>query len=215
VSADRDHRFMRRAIAAARAMLGKTWPNPSVGCVIARGDALLAEAATGAGGRPHAEEQALALLGPAARDATVYISLEPCGQRSSGAPSCSERLVAAGVGRVVIAAENPEQLSAGQGLERLRAAGVPVEFGYLAGEAEPLYRAFRHRIRTGLPLIEAAASGDGFDAPFVLGRGESAEAALRRLAGAGYARLWVERGGVLAAELKNLGFLADDGRSWG
>ena len=190
-------------------MLGRTWPNPAVGCVIARGDAVLAEAATGAGGRPHAEEQALAAIGPAARGATVYISLEPCGQRSSGATSCSERLVEAGAGRVVIAAENPERLSAGRGLERLRAAGVPVEIGLLADEAEPIYRAFRHRLRTGLPLVEASASGEGFDGPFIPNDGEAVETALRRLAGAGYARLWVETGSGLAVCLKNLGILTN------
>lgn len=198
---------MRRAIAAARGMLGRTWPNPAVGCVIARGDEVLAVAATGAGGRPHAEEQALAAIGAAARGATVYISLEPCGQRSSGASSCSERLVEAGAGRIVIASENPERLSAGRGLERLRAAGVPVEIGFLADEAEPIYRAFRHRLRTGLPLVEAAASGEGFDGPLVLDDGEALEAALRRLAGSGRARLWVETGSALAVRLKNLGFL--------
>ena len=192
-------------------MLGDTWPNPSVGCVIARGEVVLAEAATGAGGRPHAEEQALAQIGEAARGAVVYVSLEPCGQRSAGGPSCSERLVAAGVSRVVIAAENPERLSAGQGLERLREAGVPAELGFLSEEAEPLYRAFRHRLRTSLPMVEASVSGEGFDGPFAVNEGEGVEAALRRLADAGYARLWVMRGGELADQLKSLGFLTEDG----
>ena len=177
--------------------------------MIARGDEVLAVAATGAGGRPHAEEQALAAIGAAARDATVYISLEPCGQRSSGASSCSERLVEARPGRVVIAAENPERLSAGRGLERLRAAGVPVEIGFLADEAEPLYRAFRHRLRTGLALVEASASGEGFDGPFVIGDGEAVEAALGRQADAGRARLWVATDSELALRLKNMGFLAE------
>jgi diaminohydroxyphosphoribosylaminopyrimidine deaminase/5-amino-6-(5-phosphoribosylamino)uracil reductase len=108
---------------------------------------------------------------------------------------------------VVIAAENPERLSAGRGLERLRAAGVPVELGLLAEEAEPIYRAFRHRLRTGLPVVEVAASGEGFDGAFVLDGDETVEEALRRLAAAGYARLWVETGGALAVQLKNLGFL--------
>ena len=199
---------MRRAIGAARIMLGRTWPNPAVGCVIARDGEVLAESATAPHGRPHAEEQALIAAGDAARGATVYVSLEPCGQRSSGAPSCAERLVAAGVKRVVIAADNPEHLSAGRGLERLKAGGVEVEVGYLADEAEPLYRAFRHRLRTGLPLVEAAASGEGFDGAFALESGETAQAALERLAGQGYARLWVPQGSGLASELKNLGILA-------
>jgi diaminohydroxyphosphoribosylaminopyrimidine deaminase/5-amino-6-(5-phosphoribosylamino)uracil reductase len=112
---------------------------------------------------------------------------------------------------VVIAAENPERHSAGRGLERLKAAGIAVELGLLAQEAEPLYRAFRHRLRTGLPLVETAASGAGFDGAFDPQAGETVEAALRRQAAAGRSRLWVESGSSFAAELKNLGFLADDG----
>ena len=198
---------MRRAISAARGMLGRTWPNPVVGCVVARDGEVLAQAATAPGGRPHAEEQALDLAGARARGATVYVSLEPCGERTSGAASCSERLAEAGVARVVIAADNPDPRSAGRGVERLLQAGVPVETGFLADEAEPLYRAFRHRLTTGLPLVEAAASGEGFDAAFEQAPGESLQAALERLGRAGYSRLWAPEGSDLAAELKSLGLL--------
>jgi diaminohydroxyphosphoribosylaminopyrimidine deaminase/5-amino-6-(5-phosphoribosylamino)uracil reductase len=193
-------------------MLGRTWPNPVVGCVIARigddgADEVLAETATAPGGRPHAEEQALDLAGARAQGATVYVSLEPCGERSSGAASCSERLAEAGVARVVIAADNPDARSAGRGVERLRHAGEPVETGVLADEAEPLYRAFRHRLTTGLPLVEAAASGEGFDAAFEILPGESPVAALERHGRAGYTRLWAPEDSDLALGLKSLGFL--------
>jgi diaminohydroxyphosphoribosylaminopyrimidine deaminase/5-amino-6-(5-phosphoribosylamino)uracil reductase len=203
-----DEILMRRALAAARTRLGQTWPNPAVGCVIARGEDVLAEAATAVGGRPHAEEQALMQAGEAARGATVYITLEPCAQRSSGATSCSDLLAHVGVARVVIAADNPEPLSAGRGLTRLQAAGTPVEIGFLAQEAEPLYRAFRHKLLTGLPMIEAAAQGGGFDGAFALEAGESPQAALRRYAKAGYTRLWVDNAAPLASRLKDLGLLA-------
>lgn len=203
----RDERLMRRALAAARGRLGFTWPNPAVGCVIALDDEVVAEAVTASGGRPHAEEQALDLAGPKARGATVYVTLEPCGERRTGAASCSERLVEAGVARVVIAAGNPDLLSAGRGVERLREAGVPVQTGFLAEEAEPLYRAFRHKLVTGLPLVEAAASGDGFDAALLPEPGESLQAALERLGRAGYTRLWAPEGSDLALRLKSLGFL--------
>jgi diaminohydroxyphosphoribosylaminopyrimidine deaminase/5-amino-6-(5-phosphoribosylamino)uracil reductase len=119
VSRAQDEGLMRRAIAAAAARLGRTSPNPVVGCVIARDGGVLAEAVTADGGRPHAEEQALALLGEAARGAVAYITLEPCGERSNGAMSCSERLTEAGVARVLIAVDNPDPLSAGRGLARL------------------------------------------------------------------------------------------------
>jgi diaminohydroxyphosphoribosylaminopyrimidine deaminase/5-amino-6-(5-phosphoribosylamino)uracil reductase len=131
-----DTQMMRRAIALARNRLGLTQPNPAVGCVLVKDGAVIAEAATGEGGRPHAEEQALAAAGPAARGAIAYVTLEPCGRRSSGAPSCSERLVAAGVGRVVIACDNPDPLSAGTGVQRIRAAAIPLTEGLLADEAQ-------------------------------------------------------------------------------
>ena len=207
MSRARDEELMRRAISAARRMLGRTWPNPVVGCVIAAGGEVLAEATTASGGRPHAEERALDLAGERARGATVYVSLEPCGERRTGAASCSERLAEAGVARVVIAADNPDPLSAGRGVARLREAGVPVETEVLAEEAEPLYRAFRHRLATGLPLVETAASGEGFDGAFEPAPGENVQAALQRLGDAGYTRLWAPEGSDLALKLKSLGFL--------
>jgi pyrimidine deaminase RibD-like protein len=141
-----DQRLMRRAIALARERLGQTGDNPAVGCVIARGETVLAEAATGLGGRPHAEEQALAIAGDEARGATAYVSLEPCAERSSGASSCSELLVQAGVARVVIAGDDPSAKASGQGEDRLRAAGIAVETGVLATEADTLYADYRRRL---------------------------------------------------------------------
>lgn len=146
-----DETFMRLAIAAAGANHGLTTPNPSVGCVLVRDGAVLATAATAPGGRPHAEEQALAAAGEAARGATAYVTLEPCGARSAGNPSCSELLARAGVARVVIACDDPSPFASGQGGERLRAAGVALEQGLCAGEAEFLYAAWRE--------VQAAADG--------------------------------------------------------
>jgi diaminohydroxyphosphoribosylaminopyrimidine deaminase/5-amino-6-(5-phosphoribosylamino)uracil reductase len=130
--------FMRRAIAVALTNLGKTAPNPVVGCVIVRDGVILAQAATAPGGRPHAEEQALANID--ARGATAYVTLEPCGARSSGTAPCSQRLVEAGVVRVIYACEDPSPLASGQGSERLIAAGVAVERGLLSQEASDALR---------------------------------------------------------------------------
>ncbi len=141
MSADLD--FMRRAIALAAAQVGRTAENPAVGCVVVAAGRIVGEGATQDGGRPHAEEVALAAAGEAARGGTAYVTLEPCGARSSGAASCSERLVAAGVARVVIACEDPSTFAAGQGAERLRAAGVTVELGLMSDEAQGLYSAYR------------------------------------------------------------------------
>lgn len=135
--------YMRRAIALAAAQVGRTAENPAVGCVIVAAGQVVGEGATQDGGRPHAEEVALAAAGEAARGATAYVTLEPCGARSSGAASCSERLVAAGVSRVVVACEDASAFAAGQGAERLRAHGVAVDLGLLADEAQTLYSAYR------------------------------------------------------------------------
>ncbi|MDB5422877.1 MAG: ribD [Phenylobacterium sp.] len=134
---------MRRAIGLARAHVGLTADNPSVGCVIVKDATVLGEAATAPGGRPHAEEQALAAAGSAARGATAYVTLEPCGQRSSGAPSCSELLVAAGIARVVVASADSSPLASGRGVHRLREAGIPTDLGLLAAEAAGLYVGYR------------------------------------------------------------------------
>lgn len=138
-----DAGWMRRAIGLARANLGRTGANPSVGCVLVKDGRVLAEAATAPGGRPHAEEQALAEAGERARGAVAYVTLEPCGARSTGGASCSERLAAAGVSRVVVACEDASVYAAGQGAERLRAAGVPLDLGVCADEAAALYADYR------------------------------------------------------------------------
>lgn len=134
---------MRRAIALARPGVGLTGDNPSVGCVIVQGASVVGEGATGAGGRPHAEEIALAQAGGRARGSVAYVTLEPCAERSTGAASCSERLAAAGVARVVVACGDASAFAAGAGLSRLRAAGVTVDLGLCADEAAGLYATYR------------------------------------------------------------------------
>lgn len=136
---------MRRAIALAQPGVGRTGDNPSVGCVIVHDGRTVGEGATGEGGRPHAEERALQAAGALAAGSTAYVTLEPCGARSSGASSCGQRLAAAGVARVVIACEDLSILAAGQGSAQLRAAGVAVETGLLAAEARPLYADYQPR----------------------------------------------------------------------
>ena len=128
--------FMRRALAAAARRAGQTGDNPAVGCLIVRNGQVIAEGVTGRGGRPHAEEEALA--GADARGATAYVTLEPCAKRTSGSLSCSDLLVNAGLARVVIAARDPHPFADGVGVARLRGAGVAVEFGVLEAEARAL-----------------------------------------------------------------------------
>lgn len=123
--------FMKRALDVARTHLGLTAPNPCVGCVIVKNGEVIAEGATGVGGRPHAEEVALAAAGEAARGAIVYVTLEPCGQRSAQGPSCAERLIAAGVMKMISACGDASPYASGKGLAALRAAGVAVETGMM------------------------------------------------------------------------------------
>ena len=135
-----DLQYMRRAIALAAANVGRTADNPSVGCVLVAAGEVIGEGVTDIGGRPHAEERALAQAGDRAAGATAYVTLEPCGARSRGGASCSELLAAAGVARVVVACEDPSPFASGQGAERLRAHGIAVESGLLATEAAAALR---------------------------------------------------------------------------
>lgn len=136
----RDADYMQRALALAAPMAGRTGENPAVGCVIVRNDVVIGEGVTGEGGRPHGEENAL--RGIEARGATAYITLEPCAARSSGALSCSDLLIQAGIARAVIAARDPHPKAAGAGIARMRAAGIVVELGLMELEARAQNAAF-------------------------------------------------------------------------
>jgi diaminohydroxyphosphoribosylaminopyrimidine deaminase/5-amino-6-(5-phosphoribosylamino)uracil reductase len=137
-----DAGLMRRALGLAAPMVGRTGDNPAVGCVIALGDAIFGEAATAEGGRPHAEEAAIASAQGGVRGAAAFVTLEPCAKRSAGGVACADRLIQAGVARVVIAARDPHPNAAGAGIERLRAAGVAVEIGLMEAEARAQNAAF-------------------------------------------------------------------------
>jgi diaminohydroxyphosphoribosylaminopyrimidine deaminase/5-amino-6-(5-phosphoribosylamino)uracil reductase len=205
-----DERFMARAIELARARLGKTSPNPAVGCLVVRDGVVVGEGATGGGGRPHAEESALVAAGDKARDSTIYVSLEPCNARSSGALSCAQLIIAAGVERVVIACEDPHPLGA-HGVSRLGAAGVEVMLGVLRSEAEALNCGFFKLIASGRPWVEIDDDPSTHDAEFDLKREESYEAALDRLGKQGLTRVFVRPGTPLAAQLKARGLIDADG----
>ena len=133
---------MGRALALATSHFGRTGDNPSVGCVLTDADGnVIAEAVTGLGGRPHAEELALSGVGGRVEGGTAYVTLEPCRERSTGDPSCSERLIQAGVRRVVIAVRDPHPLGAG-GADELRSSGIFVEIGLCGARTKRLYADF-------------------------------------------------------------------------
>lgn len=157
-----DPSHMRAALALARRGLGTTWPNPSVGCVIVRQGRVVGRGLTQPGGRPHAETQALAMAGEAARGADAYVTLEPC-NHTGQTPPCTEALIAAGIARVVVAGGDPDDRVDGAGIARLRAAGVDVVTGVLAAEADAMQAGFLHRVRHGRPLVtlKLASTLDG------------------------------------------------------
>lgn len=203
---DTDLAWMKRALELARAKLGHTAPNPSVGCVLVADGKVIAEAATGDGGRPHAEENALAQAGERARGATAYVSLEPCSQRSSGAPSCATRLIDGGVRRVVFACSDPNP-HASDGVMLLTDAGVEVEAGVCGQQAKLLNCGFFKLLATGRPWLAVADGPDSFDAEFDLQPRESFEDALDRLGATGATRVWVRSGTALAAQLAARGLI--------
>lgn len=129
---DDDVFYMRSALALARRGLGRTWPNPSVGCVIVSTDGVVVgRARTADGGRPHAEVLALAQAGEAAHGGTAYVTLEPCSHYGV-TPPCAAALVNAGLKRVFFGVLDPDQRVVGQGLAYMRQNGVIVETGLLA-----------------------------------------------------------------------------------
>ena len=153
---------MRAALSLARRGLGSVWPNPAVGCVIIKDGRVVGRGWTQSGGRPHGETEALRRAGEAARGAAAYVSLEPCCHWGR-TPPCVDALVAAGVRRVVVALEDPDPRVAGEGLRRLRAAGLEVEVGLCAEEAAEVNAGFLSRLRLGRPLVtlKFATSLDG------------------------------------------------------
>lgn len=163
---------MGAALALAERARGRTAPNPNVGCVIVRDGVVVGRGWTQPGGRPHAEAMALAQAGEAARGATAYTSLEPCAHESERGPACTGSLIAAGVGRVVIALRDPDPRTDGRGLARLAVAGIAVTTGVSANKAARSMAGFLTRRRLGRPYVtlKLATSLDGCIA---LANGES------------------------------------------
>lgn len=163
--------MMRAALALARRSVGRTWPNPAVGCVIVKHGRVIARGRTRDGGRPHAEADALAEARGEAHGATVYVTLEPCAHVGKS-PPCAEALVAAGVAKVVSALEDPYPQVNGQGHARLRAAGIEVEVGEGAAEAAAINAGFLLRVREGRPLFHLKLAGT-LDGRIATATGES------------------------------------------
>lgn len=164
-TADEDEARMARAVAAATLVRRRVAPRPWVGAVIVPADDGSPPGFVGAtAGRvgPHAEVVALTAAGVRARGATLYVTLEPCSHHGS-TPPCADAVIDAGVARVVVAVSDPDQRVSGQGLERLRSAGVQVELGVGAAAVEEQLAPYLHHRRTGRPwvVLKLAGTADG------------------------------------------------------
>jgi diaminohydroxyphosphoribosylaminopyrimidine deaminase/5-amino-6-(5-phosphoribosylamino)uracil reductase len=157
-----DEHFMGQALLLAAGVLGRTSPNPAVGCVIVNQGRVVGRGATAAGGRPHAETQALQAAGRRARGAVAYVTLEPCAHIGQ-TPPCAQALVDAGVGRVVIGCIDPYPAVRGRGVSRLRAAGIEVVVGVRQAQCQRLNEGFICRVSKGRPfgLLKLALTLDG------------------------------------------------------
>lgn len=155
-----DADWMGIALSLARRGLGRTWPNPSVGCVIVKEGRIVGRGRTQEGGRPHGEVMALSQAGNAAKGATAYVTLEPCSHHGKS-PPCTDALIKAGIARVVIAQSDPDPRVSG--VKPLQAAGIEVSTGICRAQAEAVNIGFTTRILKARPYIclKVATTLDG------------------------------------------------------
>ncbi|MFL4470215.1 bifunctional diaminohydroxyphosphoribosylaminopyrimidine deaminase/5-amino-6-(5-phosphoribosylamino)uracil reductase RibD [Tateyamaria armeniaca] len=162
---------MRLALSLGRRGQGNAAPNPAVGCVIVKDGRIVGRGWTQPGGRPHAETEALAQAGVAAQGATVYVTLEPCSHHGN-TPPCADALIAAKVMRVVIALRDSDPRVDGAGIARLQKAGIAVETGICADEAQNDLSGFLLKVEQGRPLVTLKLASS-FDGRIATGTGES------------------------------------------
>lgn len=157
-----DRHYMEHALTLSLLAAGRTSPNPLVGCVIVQNGQIVGEGYHQKAGTPHAEVHALKAAGTKAKNAAVYVTLEPCSHYGR-TPPCADALIAAGVKRVVVAMVDPNPLVSGQGVKKLQDAGIIVETGLLAEKARSINETFIKAITTKLPFVlyKAAMTLDG------------------------------------------------------
>jgi diaminohydroxyphosphoribosylaminopyrimidine deaminase/5-amino-6-(5-phosphoribosylamino)uracil reductase len=159
---DFHEKMMRRALVLARKGVGKTGPNPAVGCVIVKHGIVVGEGWHKRAGTPHAEVHALARAGARAENADVYVTLEPC-THFGKTPPCADALIAAGVARVYAGMVDPNPRVSGKGLEKLRTAGIEATAGILEDACRLVNEPFIKHVTTGLPfvILKSALTLDG------------------------------------------------------
>ena len=166
-----EYRWMGEALRLAEKGLCTTTPNPRVGCVLVKDGKLLGRGWHRKAGEPHAEVHALQEAGSAAQGATVYVTLEPC-SHFGRTPPCADALIKAGVARVVVAMQDPNPEVAGEGVARLKDAGIKVDCGLLEAAARDLNAGFVSRMTRGLPRVSSKI-GMSLDGKTALSNGMS------------------------------------------
>ena len=158
-----DLKYMKRALFLAQKAHGKTSPNPMVGAVIVKAGKVISEGYHKQAGLPHAEAEALSQAGKKASGATLYVTLEPCCHTGKRTPPCTDSIISHGVKRVVIAMKDPNPSVSGKGINKLKRAGIDVEFGLLRERAQELNHAYVKHITTGIPFVtlKCAMTFDG------------------------------------------------------
>lgn len=158
-----DAHYMAAALALSERGRGRTGANPNVGCVIVKNDIILGRGWTQPGGRPHAEEMALAEAGASARGADIYVTMEPCAHESTRGPTCSIAVIEAKPKRVIVATLDADERTRRRGIDRLGDAGIPVSVGIREWEARRAMAGFLCRVENGRPFVtlKLALSLDG------------------------------------------------------
>lgn len=158
-----DKKYMKRALSLARKGIGRTSPNPAVGCVIVKNGVIVGEGWHKRVGGHHAEIHALEMSGAQARGANVYVTLEPC-SHTGKTPPCSEALIRAGVKRVVAGMLDPNPLVSGGGLAALKQAGIETVCGICEEECRSVNLPFIKHVTTGVPYVtyKCAMTMDGY-----------------------------------------------------
>lgn len=166
-----DAAYMAHALQLARKAIGRTSPNPLVGAVIVKDGEMISTGYHHSTGLPHAEALALRQAGLRARGATLYTTLEPC-DHVGRTPPCTDAIVRAGIARVVVAAVDPNPITNGRGIARLRRAGVPMTVGVMRADSERLNEPFRKAMVEGLPYA-IAKIGQSLDGKIATNSGAS------------------------------------------
>jgi len=156
------HHFMQIALLLAMRNLGQTWPNPAVGALVVKNGQIVGQGCTQPGGRPHAETLALAQAGERAKRATLYVTLEPCSHQGE-TPPCTDAIIKAKIAQVIVACNDPNPRVNGEGIARLRSAGIEVIENVCHGQAREINRGFISVMERKRPYIalKMATSLDG------------------------------------------------------